>query len=149
MNTHRLALGGWLLAALSSVAVTQSAHAWSQRDLEDAWSQRDQAPGSAEVSNGPHCRLDDPGADSAPANVCRACHRGLTGHAHLIDVDYAAARQRRPGAALRTKSDAIDRGVLLLRDGTIRCGTCHDARSLPQKLVLPSPRLCLACHAFD
>jgi hypothetical protein len=148
MNRHPLVLGARSLAALSYIVVTQSTHAWSQRDLEDIWRGGDLVDGPTEASRRPHCRLDEPGAVRELAKVCRACHRGLTAHDHLIDVDYPATRQKRPGAALRTESDASERGVLL-RDGKIRCGTCHDARALPYKLVLPPPRLCLACHAFE
>jgi predicted CXXCH cytochrome family protein len=72
----------------------------------------------------------------------------MTTHGHLNGVDYASVRLKNPGAALRPESDVIDRGVPL-RNGTIRCLTCHEARSSPTKLILPPQRLCVACHAFD
>jgi hypothetical protein len=116
------------------------ARAWGQQDLEDAdaWGQRDPALGPTEESNSSRCRLDEPGAVAAPANVCQACHRALTGHAHWVDVDYVAASQRRPGAALRPQSDVGDRGVLL-RDGTIRCGTCHDVNATDDSVASNHP----------
>jgi predicted CXXCH cytochrome family protein len=95
-----------------------------------------------------HCSLQDQDAAHAVATECVRCHRTLTSHSHPVDVSYEEAQLRRPSASLRPVQDVVARGVPL--EGVVRCALCHDAASsLPDKLVLPSSRLCVACHAFN
>ena len=85
------------------------------------------APGGPSPSP---CHLYRPGAADAPASECVACHRGTAGvsHSHPVDVDYESLRLGGRGTALRAAADVVSRGVLL-PEGQIRCGTCHDGHS--------------------
>jgi len=71
------------------------------------------------------CLLFQPGKEGAPAEHCLACHGAQT-RTHPVDIPYAAARSG--PSSLRDQQEVMKRGVFL-PDGTIRCASCHDARS--------------------
>lgn len=67
---------------------------------------------------------------------------------HPVDVNYAAARQRRPGW-LRPM-DQLPPEVMLPQ-GLVTCTSCHSSRSRQAKKValsLERSALCLACHSL-
>jgi hypothetical protein len=70
------------------------------------------------------CLLVQPGKEGAPAETCIACHGEKT-RTHPVDIAYPVAQA---GSSLRDQQEVVKRGVFL-PDGTIRCATCHDARS--------------------
>jgi hypothetical protein len=83
------------------------------------------APAPVPESRTASCLLFQPGKEGAPAEACIACH-GEQSRTHPVDIAYPAAR---PGSSsLREQQEVVKRGVFL-PDGTIRCATCHDARS--------------------
>jgi hypothetical protein len=62
---------------------------------------------------------------------CHALHQ-----THPVDLDYAAAAQRRP-ESYRPADDVVRRGVFL-PGGQLRCVTCHDWHSpWKNKIALP------------
>lgn len=79
------------------------------------------------------CALGKPQAE------CLSCHR-VTGH--VSDFEYPRA-----GEGLRSPEEVVRRGVFL-REGQIRCATCHDARS-PWKYRIALPPGAKAVPAVD
>lgn len=67
---------------------------------------------------------------------------------HPVEVDYFAASARRP--ALFKAVGALPQG-LVLSDGKVTCGTCHDIRSGREHYVAVSmdhSAMCTSCHAY-
>ncbi len=68
------------------------------------------------------CGLFQPGATTASAESCRACH-GMHS-SHPVDLDYSLAEYRSRDS-LRPAAEVVKRGVFL-PEGKVRCLTCHD-----------------------
>ena len=115
------------------------------------------------------CELPNAMPGRTPTRSCMGCHDGTIGsladvtfpstlegfpsaplapgsNSHPVDVDYAAAAQRRPDSF--TPVAALPREVLLL-DGKITCVTCHHPDS-PERfrvaLSMDRSALCFSCH---
>ena len=114
MNEHR-----WAWAVAAGVLVSGSASASARASASATASAP--APGSPTAS----CLLFQPGKEGAPAESCIACH-GEKSRTHPVDIPYPAARSG--FSSLRDQQEVVKRGVFLPQ-GTIRCATCHDARS--------------------
>jgi len=93
----------------------------------DPSSPQDRAPSSA-------CPLFGPKAAQIPTADCMSCH--ALSRTHPVDIDYAAAAQRR-SFEFRPVQEVIRRGVFLPQ-GQVRCVTCHDGAS-PWKYSIALP----------
>ncbi len=97
-----------------------------------------------ELPYGTGCGLLMPDSDAATSRQCLACHPTLASGGHPYDVDYRAFAGR-PG--FRSVDEALRRGVFL-RNGEMRCVTCHD-RNSPWKYHIRLPAGAQPTHAID
>jgi len=136
-----VALSLLLVSARVGNATAQDAEAFARYQaqlnallLSGGAAPRGAAAASPPVAAKTPCSLFGNDPLHTPSQDCMTCH-GLH-QTHPVDVDYAAAAQRRAGA-FRTADEVVRRGVFL-PDGQVKCVTCHDARS-PWKYRIALP----------
>jgi hypothetical protein len=111
----------------------------------NAW--RDRRGSTSAPADPGVCDLVLPGSDSALSKDCLTCHGRLAHGGHPYDFEYLGLNSTSAASPLRTRDEAIRRGVFL-PDREVRCVTCHD-RVSPWKYHIRLPRDAKVTHAVD